>query len=768
VQRVLTNIRFTKLSILKMLVFLALVCILSLYINSSQSDAASYDYINFQGKLTASNGIAVPTSGNPYSVQFGIYDNPVAGTQRWTETQNVTVDDRGIFSVSLGSVTPFGTLFGDYSDLYLAINIGGDGWMTPRHPISSVPNAMRLQGKSPGTGANNLLALDGSGNVDIAGNIQGSTLISDVATGTAPLTVSSTTKVTNLNVDQADGYSFNQDVQTTSSPTFNTPTVAGITIGANTLNTSEWANLDGQDQTIKTTSSPTFANLTDSAMTLGSVLFAGTGGVLSQDNTNLFWDNTNKKLGIGLATPLSPVDVMRGTITTYPQYLNIATTDAFRSFYYNSTTSSTPRAGLFVTVDTATADNTNSNMGLNSFAYKDGSGNNTAAAGYVAGRYGVRTTASATGNISNATAIETGITPNAAWNGTIINAKGILGKAFTAGGGTITNAYNIYLEPQTVGSTVNVGIALAGDSSMSSAVNQGSAIIFGAGQDAGISYDGTDLIIDPNMVGSGKVKIGTTANDNLDAGQIAGSDGLVTKVNAGACDDTIFTVDTNGLMCIDSTNGRIYFRYGGAWHYVNQTAGFQIPNYEAAGINPGDFLIPYAESRMSDGAIHGLYAKFSDIKDELLGDITSRINQLSNLKVDNLTVTDLQVNNNLTVSGDATVKGDILVEGNSVFEGGMDFKRTAVSDDDYRVKDTDYLIAYTSLTGKRTITLPDSLKKSGKTFVIKDESFKARTNNIIIDPEGDTKIEQVGTYALVKNGSNVSIYSDGESWFVLR
>jgi hypothetical protein len=49
------------------------------------------------------------------------------------------------------------------------------------------------------------------------------------------------------------------------------------------------------------------------APTAGSVIFAGTGGVLSQDNANLFWDNTNKRLGIGGATPGARLDV-KGTI----------------------------------------------------------------------------------------------------------------------------------------------------------------------------------------------------------------------------------------------------------------------------------------------------------------------------------------------------------------------------------------------------------------------------------------------------------------------
>jgi hypothetical protein len=43
--------------------------------------------------------------------------------------------------------------------------------------------------------------------------------------------------------------------------------------------------------------------------TVGSALFVGAGNVLQQDNANFFWDNTNKRLGIGTATPAFPLDV---------------------------------------------------------------------------------------------------------------------------------------------------------------------------------------------------------------------------------------------------------------------------------------------------------------------------------------------------------------------------------------------------------------------------------------------------------------------------
>lgn len=44
--------------------------------------------------------------------------------------------------------------------------------------------------------------------------------------------------------------------------------------------------------------------------TLGSVIFAGAGGVLSQNNSKFFWDNTNFRLGLGTVTPGSTLDIL--------------------------------------------------------------------------------------------------------------------------------------------------------------------------------------------------------------------------------------------------------------------------------------------------------------------------------------------------------------------------------------------------------------------------------------------------------------------------
>ncbi|MEK9700298.1 MAG: hypothetical protein VW270_31235, partial [Candidatus Poseidoniales archaeon] len=71
----------------------------------------------------------------------------------------------------------------------------------------SVPNTSQTHRWYGGT--TSMMTLTNS-NLDVVGTITGSRLISDVSTGTAPLTVSSTTLVSNLNVDQVDGLDASQ------------------------------------------------------------------------------------------------------------------------------------------------------------------------------------------------------------------------------------------------------------------------------------------------------------------------------------------------------------------------------------------------------------------------------------------------------------------------------------------------------------------------------------------------------------------------------
>ncbi|MEI7890712.1 MAG: hypothetical protein WCI36_01965, partial [bacterium] len=62
-------------------------------------------------------------------------------------------------------------------------------------------------------------------------------------------------------------------------------------------------------QNIATNSTPTFGALTLSGLTAGSIPFIGTGGAISQNNTNFFWDNTNMRMGIGTGAPSDGIEI---------------------------------------------------------------------------------------------------------------------------------------------------------------------------------------------------------------------------------------------------------------------------------------------------------------------------------------------------------------------------------------------------------------------------------------------------------------------------
>ena len=74
--------------------------------------------------------------------------------------------------------------------------------------------------------------------------------------------------------------------------------------------------------------------------TQGSVLFAGAAGVLAQDNANLFWDDTNDRLGIGTNSPSFNLDINGGTANTIGIFRSSDPT-ARINFRDNTTTSDT-------------------------------------------------------------------------------------------------------------------------------------------------------------------------------------------------------------------------------------------------------------------------------------------------------------------------------------------------------------------------------------------------------------------------------------------
>ena len=148
------------------LLTLCVAFITTLLLAASASAAPGVNQtLSFQGRLLNSSGGIVP-DGN-YNMQFKLYEGGTAtggGSLKWTESHinnashGITVKN-GYFSVTLGSVTPFGNdVDWNQDTLYLSMNIGStaagctpftacspDGEMMPMKRLTAVPYAMQAQ-----------------------------------------------------------------------------------------------------------------------------------------------------------------------------------------------------------------------------------------------------------------------------------------------------------------------------------------------------------------------------------------------------------------------------------------------------------------------------------------------------------------------------------------------------------------------------------------------------------------------------------------------
>ncbi|MDP2653724.1 MAG: hypothetical protein Q8Q08_06805, partial [Candidatus Omnitrophota bacterium] len=188
--------------------------------------------------------------------------------------------------------------------------------------------------------------------------------------------------------------------------------------------------------------------LTLNALTAGSLFFAGTGGLLSQDNANIFWDNTDKRLLVGPRTGFnanaqSYVDASKHSLAILKTSTDVFT-DGIGATVQDSTTDlGTGLYGHFedvhesgtrilangiygdITVNTAAGAITTDAAGVISQAFHVGAG----------------TTANLAGFISY---------PNSRTTGTVDNNYGVwIGDQ----GGVGTNNYGLKISDQAVGAT---------------------------------------------------------------------------------------------------------------------------------------------------------------------------------------------------------------------------------------------------------------------------------------------------------------------------
>jgi hypothetical protein len=126
-------------------IVLVLATLLSFSICSAQqaSTTSVPNLVRYSGTLKDSQG-AVPT-GAPLGVTFAIYNQQDGGAAVWMETQNVTPDANGQYSVVLGSTTAAGLpddLFSQQEQRWLSVQVQGEAEQ-PRVLLVSVPYAFK-------------------------------------------------------------------------------------------------------------------------------------------------------------------------------------------------------------------------------------------------------------------------------------------------------------------------------------------------------------------------------------------------------------------------------------------------------------------------------------------------------------------------------------------------------------------------------------------------------------------------------------------------
>ncbi|MBI4443517.1 MAG: hypothetical protein HY649_09115 [Acidobacteria bacterium] len=329
-----------------------------------------------------------------------------------------------------------------------------------------------------------------------------------------------------------------------------------------------------------TSKTPTF-----STMSAGSALFAGTGGILSQDNTNYFWDNTAKRFIVGPRTGFNASAQSYVDASKHSLAILRTSTDAFVD-------------GIGVTVQDSTTD-----LGLGFTSHYE----DVHATGTRDGAYSIY------GDITNA--IGAGLTTS--------EVGGIAAQAIHSGDGTSSNMMGIvaFSNVRTAGAVgANYGIR-SGDQGNVGAFNYG---LYIDNQTAGANNWAI-------KTGTGKVQFGddVIADKNLYAkaisqvryaGQFAGGTAGA-KIAAAIADlpSTGGTVDARGLegaqtIATDVFTGvskNVTILYGaGTYAFTLDTA---VPKNITFVLSQGSILAPASGKTLTiNGPIEaGLYQIFS-------------------------------------------------------------------------------------------------------------------------------------------------------------
>lgn len=121
------------------------LCVATLALSSAPGRAAVPQSMSYQGVLTDLGGTPLPDG--PHDLVFALYAAADGGAPLWSESQPAVTLTKGVFSVTLGSVTPLAIPFDQQYWLGVSVDAGAE--LVPRITLASAPYALSVQTPLP-------------------------------------------------------------------------------------------------------------------------------------------------------------------------------------------------------------------------------------------------------------------------------------------------------------------------------------------------------------------------------------------------------------------------------------------------------------------------------------------------------------------------------------------------------------------------------------------------------------------------------------------
>ena len=349
----------------------------------------------------------------------------------------------------------------------------------------------------------------------------------------------------------------------------NTLKISGITGSTQCLQVDTNGSVNGTGSTCGAGGGGSSIGGVVTGATAGSVLFAGVGGVLAQDNTNIFWDDTMNRLGIGTNSPVnklsvsgtanvsghvavgssSLVDYYTGGSATFPTILHVSETMTSLDPVYGAAGISNevtfnPSSGnnLYgygmsseARTQAGNATNYSELYGNYNFVGHYGSGNVTNIYADLSKAYNYQTAGSVGSMYAYYAYPYTDSRP-------VTNMYSFYGWPGYSGGGVVTNGYGVYID-NSFGSPItnSYGTYIAGQTVATNNVG----VLIG---ETGSGTKNTNLLIGTTTIPTGSYSIYNSSTDN---NYFAGNLGLgdispVSLLTVGNGD--LFQVNSSGAI----------------------------------------------------------------------------------------------------------------------------------------------------------------------------------------------------------------------------